>query len=271
MKKVDILDIHIDTLTIVQANKSIEMLINTYKAGSAVVVQPYVEFLVTAHKDPRIAHILNSASLCLADGVSLQWAASYLYGEPKGKKFLKVIRSGLFWLQRPNWRNQVIPEKMAGATQTKALLNLAESNGWGIGIIGGMNTPETIKKEIMQRFPKIKQLEVWSGYFPPDEEAAIVHDVSQYKLDILFVAMGFPKQELFIDANRDKNLAKVIIGEGGTFDYSEMGGTIKRAPLWMQKSGLEWLWRLLRQPKRIGRQFAIPKFVYLVKKQSKKL
>lgn len=272
MQKIDILGVAVNTLTIKQANENISKLILAHKdSESAVVVQPYVEFLVTAYHQPKIAKILNSTDLCLADGVSLQWAASYLYGEPKARKLLKTTRSILFWLQKPIWRDQIIPEKTAGATQTKALLHLAEKNGWKIGIIGGINTPKEIKSALESRFPKIEHLHVWSGFYTASEENGIVQDIASHNLDILFVAMGFPRQELFIDRYRANSLAKVLIGEGGTFDYSEMGGPINRAPLWMQKTGLEWLWRLLKQPKRIGRQLAIPKFIYLVKKQSKKL
>ncbi|MFO0862650.1 MAG: WecB/TagA/CpsF family glycosyltransferase [Candidatus Saccharibacteria bacterium] len=271
---VDILGIRVNKLTIVEANNSIAELVNNPpKKRSAIVVKPYVEFLTAAQKDPLIKNILNTSDLCIADGVSLQWAASFLYGEP-GQKFLKVPRSGLRWLQKSDWRNQVLPEKMAGVTQTKALLKLAEEKGWRIGIIGGINSPEEIHRAVAKNFPKLAYLKTWKGFFEPEEiaqhkEADVIKEIVAAKLDVLFVAMGFPRQERFMYRNREHKLAKVMIGEGGTFDYSEMGGPIRRAPVWMQKSGTEWFWRLMRQPKRIARQTAIPKFVWLVKKQSK--
>lgn len=272
MPKTNLLGIEVDALTIAQANSQIAQLVTTHSSDkSAIVVKPYVEFLVAAQNNPKIAQILNSANLCLADGVSLQWAASYLYGKPSGKKFFKVPRSGLIWLQKPAWRNQILPEKMAGASQTRDLLQLAEKKGWRIGILGGTNSPKEIKLAMQQRFPKLAYLETWSGFYPNGDEAGIVAKIASKHLDILFVAMGFPKQEIFMQTHRDARLAKVMIGEGGTFDYAEMGGPIRRAPAWMQKGGLEWLWRLTRQPKRLGRQLAIPKFVFQIKKQSKKL
>ncbi len=277
MKKtnaINILGVEVNQLTIEEANTKIADLVKTPPKGrSAVVVKPYVEFLTSAYKDASLKTILNSADLCIADGVSLQWAASFIYGSPK-KSTLKVSRSGLRWLQKPEWRNQILPEKMAGATQTRQLLRLAEKNGWRIGIIGGLNSPDEIKKAVHKQFPKLGYLKTWKGFFEPEEvaqrkEASVVSEIVDAHLDVLFVAMGFPRQERFIYRNRKNNLAKVLIGEGGTFDYNEMGGPIKRAPVWMQRSGTEWLWRLIRQPKRLRRQMAIPHFVWLVKKQSK--
>lgn len=269
--KINILSVDIDALTIEQANDAIAKFANQPSGSvSKIIVKPYVEFLVTATKDKEIANILNQADLCLADGVSLQWAASFLYGSPKKKPF-KVSRSGLKWLQSQPWRSQIIPEKMAGATQTTALLKLAEANNWRVGIIGGQNTPSQIKEAVSKRFPRLSFLETWSGFYNSEDENIIITTIAESKLDVLFVAMGFPRQEKFMFRNKDKHLAKVLIGEGGTFDYEQMGGPIKRAPLWMQKSGTEWLWRLAKQPKRLKRQLSIPKFVWAVKKQSKNI
>lgn len=266
--KIDILSIGIDPLTISEANSKIAKYIGSKNTKSVIVVKPYVEFLVTASQDSTVANMLNSADLCLADGVSLQWAASYLYGS-SNKKLLAIPRSGAIWLQKPEWRSQVIPEKMAGATQTKDLLSMAEKHNWRVGIIGGMNKPEAIEQAVLLRFPKLNYLSTWSGFYSSEAEKEIVLSIQEKKLDLLFVAMGFPRQEEFMFRNKLNNLATVMIGEGGTFDYEQMGGPIRRAPNWMQKTGTEWLWRLVRQPTRLKRQSAIPKFILLVKKQKK--
>ncbi|MBA3678677.1 WecB/TagA/CpsF family glycosyltransferase [Candidatus Saccharibacteria bacterium] len=267
--RVNILGVGVDSLTIVEANNSIAQLIARPAQKSYYIVKPYVEFFISSMKDPKIQSILNDADLILADGISVQWAASYLYGNPH-QAFLKTWRSLLFWLQKPHWKNQILPEKMAGANQTYPLLKLAENNGWRVGIIGGNNQPESIKLAIQKIFPKLKYIEVWNGYFLPSDEKNITTQIAHAKLDILFVAMGFTRQELFIDRNLNNNLATVMIGEGGTFDYNEFGGSIKRAPVGVQKIGLEWLWRLFRQPKRIKRQLSIPKFIFSIRRQAKK-
>jgi N-acetylglucosaminyldiphosphoundecaprenol N-acetyl-beta-D-mannosaminyltransferase len=267
--KVDILSVQVDALTIKEANNMIASFIHQpRKSASRIVVKPYVEFLVTARRDSKIATMLNTADLCIADGVSLQWAASYLYGEPH-KKALKVPRSGLKWLQNSNWRSQIIPEKMAGATQTTDLLYMAEANHWRVGIIGGVNSPDQIKDAVKERFPNLTHLSTWSGFYKLPDEPKLTEDIASAKLDLLLVAMGFPRQEEFMIRNQYNGLAKVMIGEGGTFDYEQMGGPIRRAPMWMQKGGLEWAWRLTKQPKRFSRQLGIPKFVWAVRSQAR--
>lgn len=268
--RVDIAGVKIDPLTINQANTSIANIISNNYARSYYVVKPYVEFVVRANKDEAIKDILNRADLVLADGVSLQWAASYLYGTPK-HKFAKMLRSGLVWLQNPRWRSQILPDKMSGANQTIPLLHLAEKHNWRVGIIGSFSKPEALKTNIQTRFKKLNNIFTWSGYFEPSDETKLIDEIKSAKLDILFVAMGFPRQELFISRNLDSKIAKVIIGEGGTFDYDQFGGKFKRAPKWMQNAGIEWLWRLLIQPSRVYRQLAIPKFLILIYSQARKI
>lgn len=265
--KVNILGVVFDGLTIDKAN---ELIIQRALSNSkpVYVVKPYVEFLAKSYSDNNLKHILNNAYLTLADGVSIQWAASYLYGKPS-KSFLKLVRSLMFWIQNNNWRNQIIPEKMAGLNQTRKLLKLCEVNNLRVGIIGGELKPNIIHANILNRYKNLQQLFCWSGYFKSNQELAIVKQIKDAKLDILFVAMGFPRQEKFIVKNINKSIAKVCIGEGGSFDYDLLGGRVTRAPQKIQNAGLEWLWRLLRQPARIVRQSSILKFIFLVYKQSK--
>ncbi len=268
-KKIDILGVNFDSLTIDEANNKIIGLIKS-NAKSAYVVKPYSEFLVRAANNQQISKQLNDAYLVLADGVSVQWAASYLYGEPKRKLF-KLIRSLVFWLQNMKWRSQILPEKMAGLNQTLKLLDLADKNNLTVGIIGGEQSPDDIKNNILSKYPNLTNLHCWSGYYKPNQEDKIISQMKEAQLDLLFVAMGFPKQEDFIARNLSKNIAKVAIGEGGSFNYDQIGGSIKRAPKNVQNLGLEWLWRLMIQPKRIIRQLSIIKYIYLVYRQSKTL
>lgn len=267
--KIKILSTEVDALTIDTANSRISDMLKSRTSRSHYVVKPYVEFIELARKDKEIRRILNSADLVLADGVSLQWAASYLYGKPQAK-FLRLVRSLLFWLQDNSWRDQVLPEKMAGASQTLPLMRLAAKNGWNIGVVGGSD-PYLTRAAIKATIPTLEHLTVWNGYFDKAEEAALVSDIASKKLDILFVAMGFPRQEKFMYKHLSSKLAKVLIGEGGTFDYHVFGGSVKRAPEWMQRAGLEWLFRLIIQPRRLIRQLSIPRFIYHVYRQAKSL
>ncbi|MBI2797866.1 WecB/TagA/CpsF family glycosyltransferase [Candidatus Saccharibacteria bacterium] len=267
--QVDILGVLIDPVTKSEVLKIVEDRLES-SSPPTYITKPYVEFLSLAKDDAALQKILNQSMLCLADGVSLQWAASYLYGKPRSRPNLfRLAWSGLVNMQKMTWRNQIIPEKMAGINLTVPILKLAEKKHYKIGVLGGPINHEMTAQSLIKRFPGLSRVESWSGYYDLSNERKLVADIASSKLDILFVAMGFPKQELFMAKYREYVGVKLMIGEGGSFDYDELGGQIRRAPAWIQKSGLEWLWRLFRQPSRIGRQLAIPKFVWAVHRQAR--
>lgn len=263
--KVNILGIECDLMTV---RETFEYFENHLKSNNKTiyVVKPYVEFMTAASGNHGLAHIINQADLCLADGVSLQWAASFLYGVPKTKKTIfSLIKSLLIDIQNKKWREQIIVERGAGVDVTRKLLALASDKKWRVGIITG-KTDQTpvIAQALGQIFPRLNLIDVWPGYFNKAEEENIIKEVAGLRLDILFVARGFPIQEKFIFQHKDAGLARIMIGEGGSFDYDQLGGNIKRAPVFMRRSGLEWLWRFMIQPRRITRMFAIPRFIWLV-------
>ncbi len=234
--------------------------------GSFLVFKPYVEFLAAAQKDPRVSELLNQADRVVADGVAVQWAASYLAG-PTGVG--RWLRSLIIDVQRSAWRNAVIPERGAGVTATRKLLERAEELGWRVGILGGPAETDQTQVALMERFPKLQLVDVKSGYFDSNAESALVTDLQKDRLDLLFVAMGFPRQEEFIVRHRSDRIAKVLVGEGGTFDYDELGGPLKRAPKWVRSIGFEWLWRLWQQPSRWRRQASIPRFLVAIYREGR--
>jgi len=161
-----------------------------------------------------------------------------------------------------------LPQRMGGINFTIPLLKLSEQNHYRIGIVGGKNSLK-LATNLKTRFPKLNLVKTWNGFFSSTQEKAIVEDIGKQKLDILLVAMGFPRQELFIDRHLKELNCQLAIGEGGSFDYLQLGGNLPRAPRFLQAWGLEWLWRLLLQPKRLLRQIAIVKFILLVYRQAK--
>ncbi|MBQ9478203.1 MAG: WecB/TagA/CpsF family glycosyltransferase, partial [Selenomonadaceae bacterium] len=110
--------------------------------------------------------------------------------------------------------------------------------------------------------PGISIVGTRNGYFSADEEPSIIEQIKRAQPDLLLVALGVPKQEKWLAAHMDELNVPVSIGVGGTFDV--MAGVMKRAPLWMQRAKLEWLFRAMLQPKRAGRLLALPKFVFKV-------
>ena len=121
---------------------------------------------------------------------------------------------------------------------------------------------ETIKKakeNLEIKFPNIQIVGTINGYEKDNDK--IIKAINKSKADIVFVALGSPKQEYWITENMNKVNAKIFQGVGGSFDV--FSGNIKRAPKWMQKIGLEWLYRLIKEPKRIFRQIKLVKFLWL--------
>lgn len=259
---VDILGVRIDVVTIQKLNS---LIIERANSGSSnrpfVIFKPYVEFLSIASRNDEIRKLLNQADINAPDSIALQWAASYLYGNPKiHSGIFHAYYSLIFRLQNKSWLAQILPQRMAGLDQTLPLLQEANKRQLKVGVLGGPKDSARTLAEISGRYKKIKW-QVWSGYFAENEQEELVEQINQQKLDILFCAMGFPKQEKFIIKYKNSLGAKVIIGEGGSFDYDQMGGKIRRAPKLVRNLGLEWLWRLVRQPARLRRQMAIPSFI----------
>lgn len=271
---INIAGLYIDKLSVGEGIKSITKHLDSSDNNSICLIKPYVKFFTAASKDPALATKLNKADLALADGISVQWAASYLYGQPKLKpNLINLFRSLLILIHRSEWISQVVPEKGAGVDATAQLLQMAEKRDYRVGVISGrIEQSKDTKANIAARFKGLNFLEVWPGYFDSSstEETAIINQVKKAKLDILFVGRGFPLQEEFIIRESKKHLARVLIAEGGTFDYDQMGGSVKRAPEIWRRLGLEWLWRSLTQPKKLSSLFDVLKFIGLIYSQAKK-
>jgi N-acetylglucosaminyldiphosphoundecaprenol N-acetyl-beta-D-mannosaminyltransferase len=264
-----ILGVRIDVYKIEEINSLIVEYAKKETKKPLIIFKPYVEFLSLAGKNDDVKKLLNSSDINIADSSAIQWAASYLYGKPNiGSNIISTYFSLIFRLQSEKWRQQIVPQRMAGVDQTLPLLRLTSKNNLKIGILGGPKDTLATQKELEKRFKNIK-VNIWSGFYEESSESELVKDIASKNLDVLFCAMGFPKQEKFIVKHQNKLNAKVLIGEGGSFDYDQLGGSIKRAPAWMRKLSLEWLWRLIIQPKRIRRQLAIPNFIKQVRKEKR--
>ncbi len=269
--KIHILGVRIDILTIDQINQLIiEQASKPYRRP-LVVFKPYVEFLSLASRNNNIKDLINSSDINVADSTAVAWSASYLYGRPTMRWGLFSLFSSLaFRVQSKSWLTQIVPEQMAGVDQTKPLLRRANQLKLKVGILGGPKNTSALSHSIESRYKEI-QLLCWSGFFEPADEAELVDRIAASQLDILFCAMGFPKQEKFMIKYKGALKAKVIIGEGGSFDYDQLGGAIKRSPALLRKLHLEWLWRLALQPKRLSRQFAVPSFIKKVYSEKKRI
>lgn len=160
-----------------------------------------------------------------------------------------------------------IKHRITGVDTMVELAKLASEENYSIFLLGSKEViVQKTKDTLISRFPGLRIAGVRNGYNLNDED--VVREINESGAQILFIAMGSPKQELWIDKNKDNLNVNIFQGVGGSFDV--IGGFIKRAPSWMQKIGLEWLHRLILEPKRIFRQMNLVRFLRLILKEMKK-
>lgn len=200
------------------------------------VVTTDASMVVLARRDAELRGIVEGADLVTPDGAGILWAAR-LFGTP-------------------------IPCKVSGVDLVADLCRLSAERGWRVFFLGAApGVAEEAAANLSRRFPGAQIVGTRDGYFTPSEEPEVLAQVRAAAPDILLVAFGIPRQEKWIAAHRDALGVPVSIGIGGSFDvYS---GRVRRAPLWMQNASLEWLHRLLSNPKKIGKVMTLPTFALL--------
>ena len=234
-ERVNILGVDVDAVTMAEAVDVVRRAMDT-RAG-VMVATANAEMLMRATHDEELRRILNASALVVPDGAGTVWAARHL--------------------------GHAMPERVAGYDLAQELLRCAPAEGRRVYFFGSApGVAEKAKAKAEQLYPGIEIVGVRNGFFSPADNAAIIAEIRAARPDLLLVALGVPKQEKWIAAYLAELDVPVAIGVGGTLDV--MAGVMKRAPLWMQKAKLEWLFRGLMQPKRAGRLLALPKFVLKV-------
>jgi N-acetylglucosaminyldiphosphoundecaprenol N-acetyl-beta-D-mannosaminyltransferase len=253
-----------DPLTVSEAADEIARLASGTAKG--YVVKPYSEFMPRAADDTELRAILNGAALCLADGAGIVWAAHYL-GLPGGRAraLLQLPLSLLALALNPAAVRDRLPEPMAGVDLTWRMLDRLDEAGCSVYLLGGIRREvEGTRRRLEAKYRRLRLVGARDGYFRREgpENEALIREINAARPDVLLVALGFPGQERWIARNLERLDVRVAVAEGGSFSF--MSGAVPRAPRWMRRAGLEWLYRLLRQPWRLRRQMAIPRFVWLV-------
>ena len=234
-ERVNILGVDVDAVTMAEAVDVVRRAMDT-RAG-VMVATANAEMLMRATHDEELRRILNASALVVPDGAGTVWAARHL--------------------------GHAMPERVAGYDLAQELLRCAPAEGHSVYFFGAApGVAEKAKAKAEQLYPGIEIVGVRNGFFSPADNAAIIAEIRAARPDLLLVALGVPKQEKWIAAHLAELDVPVAIGVGGTLDV--MAGVMKRAPHWMQKAKLEWLFRGLMQPKRAGRLLALPKFVLKV-------
>jgi N-acetylglucosaminyldiphosphoundecaprenol N-acetyl-beta-D-mannosaminyltransferase len=231
MNSIRVLGVRIDAVDPEQALGRIEGLITA--GGQHLVVTVNPEFIMRARRDPQFKQVLERADLCLPDGWGVTWAAR---------------RQG-----RP------LPARVTGTDFIPLLAERAVARGWRLFLLGAApGVAEEVADVLRDRVPGLLITGCHAGVAGPEGDEESLRLIAEAGADILLVAYGAPRQELWIARNLERLPAAVGIGVGGAFDY--LSGRVTRAPGWMRRLGLEWLFRLLRQPWRAGRMAVLPVF-----------
>ena len=215
---------------------------------ATVVVTPNVDHLVSLEDNPVVRAVYTTADYAFADGMPVVWASHFL-GTP-------------------------LPERVTGADLFVALCKVGQTKGWRINVFGGMPGQEQM---LLDRFKvvfpglQVNILCPGMGFdYQSSEADAAAKWVNTTKPDIVFVCLGFPRQSLWSLRNRPTLDAGLVLCVGAAMEFAL--GFKSRAPVWMQTSGLEWLWRLCSEPGKLWRRYLVrgPRFLKLVLKERRK-
>ena len=234
----------VDPVSLSQAVDVVEELVRAGLGGA--VFTPNIDHVVLAEKDERLRAAYERASLSLVDGMPLVWS-SRLLGQP-------------------------VPEKVSGSDFVLPLLERAAARGWRVYFLGGAEgVAAKARDRLLVDLPALRIVGVDAPRIDVDAageaRAAVLAPILAARADVVLVALGAPKQEIWIDRAREALRPAVLLGVGASLDF--IAGTIARAPRWMSRAGLEWLFRLSREPRRLAYRYLVrdPRFLVILARQ----
>lgn len=240
-QRAEILGVKVDVVTMSEAVLRAEK----YMDGQTptLIATANAEMIMRATHDVDLRKILNEAAMVVPDGAGTVWAAHHL--------------------------GYAMPERVAGFDLAQELLRLAPENNHRVYFFGSApGVANKAKEKAEKLYPGITIVGVRNGFFSSADEPQIIADIKAAHPHLLLAALGVPKQEKWLYKHLAELNVPLSIGVGGTLDV--MAGVMKRAPRWMQKAKLEWLFRAMLQPTRLGRLTALPKFALKVHASRKK-
>ena len=243
--KVPIANVLFDNVTMSQAVDQIVAMAHKHDKARFVCTGN-LDHLVMLDRDPDFAAVYHCADLVLADGAPVVWLSRLL----------------------PSARSGAIQERVAGSDIFWELAKVSHEQGLKLFFLGGVpGVADRAREAVLARYPKAN---ICGTYCPPfesfateEEQARIRETVSEAAPDILMVAFGAPKQEKWIAANRDVLQVPVSIGVGGSFEMA--AGRVRRAPLWMRRTGMEWMFRFFQEPRRLYQRYFVNDLPFLAK------
>lgn len=237
-EQADILGCQVDVLTTAEAVAVVGEFIT--RGQPAQVITLNAEIVYQAQHDSELRSIINTADLVTPDGIGIVWGGRQL--------------------------GYAIPERIAGIDLLHHLCRAAAAEAWKIYLLGsGPGIAEQAAEKMAADYPGLQICGTHHGYFQAADLPPIIQEIKAREPQILFVALGAPKQEFWIKEHLQQLGTPVCVGVGGSLDV--IAGQKKRAPNWMIKLNLEWLYRLWAEPSRWQRQLVLPRFVILIFKR----
>ncbi len=231
--RVSIMGCAIDNFTMQETLDRIETFVRDGRPHQHVVVN--VDKLVKASRDAELRRIINECALINVDGMPVVWA-SHLLGKP-------------------------LKERVAGVDLFESLMRRSAEKGWRVFLLGAREEIVSgVKLAYEKKYPGLTVAGYRNGYWKPEEEAGVVEQIKAAQADLLFVAISSPQKERFLGRYQAELKIPFAMGVGGTFDVAM--GKVKRAPVWMQKAGLEWFYRFLQEPRRMFKRYFIDGMVF---------
>ncbi len=235
IERIPLLGVCVDRVTMAQTMAILEAYILSGKPHHVVTLD--ASMCVLARTDSELRNIVLDADLVTPDSVGILWAARRM-GHP-------------------------LPERVSGVEIVGRMVELAAAKDWRVFLLGAKpGVAEEAARRIQQRYGDRCIAGVHHGYFPPEDDSAVAEMVRAASPDVLCVAMGIPKQEKWIARHKNRLGVPVMIGVGGTLDV--LSGRVGRAPRWLQQWGLEWAYRVLRNPRKIAKVMTLPRFIAMV-------
>ena len=228
--RTDVLGVAFDNVTMDEAVERAEALLE--QDGPHLVATPNPEIVQRANQDSEYAEILKKADLVIPDGIGVIYAAKILGRPLKGR--------------------------VPGVDLASALMGRMAGTGRRLFLLGAQpGVAEKAAVNLKAKYPGLVVCGTHDGYF--QEDGPVIEAIREAHADVVFVCLGFPRQEKWIAANGEAAGARLYIGLGGALDV--FAGKVERAPEGFQKLGLEWLYRLMKEPSRIGRMAKLPLFL----------
>lgn len=238
--RVNLLGAGIDALGMEESVEQVAGFVRNGQPRRIMTLNP--EFLYRAQFERELLDLVKRADLVTPDGVGIVWACR-IAGSP-------------------------VPERVTGIDLMLRLVEKAAAEGWRVYLLGGApGVADEAAEKLRMVYPNLRVAGSHHGYFQENEGIKVAGEINKTKPDLLFVALGAPKQEKWIDRYLEKTGAAVAVGVGGSLDV--LAGRVRRAPRWVRRLRLEWLYRLFREPSRWRRQLVLPLFAWMVIKEYK--